>query len=196
MVSLVNNSMRTLLFLKLFLLASLTVCSQDFTASTKSGIDLKAYETFRVVPGEIIAMEDRQIDKDVFFKEMREAIVREMTGKGYKHVDDSTAQLTVSYVVETMMQTESQNFGPLGQTPVTNPAMAGQNQSWAREFRRGVMILEIEETRSKSVMWSAEGIMDATRTRGENLLDNAVRAAFRKFPDKTKKEKPKKKKKG
>ncbi len=187
--------MRTLLILKLFFLVCLVGHGQEFTTSTKSGIDLKVYETFRVVPGEIIVMEDRQIDKNAFFKEMREAVAREMTGRGYKPVDDSTAHLTVSYVIETMMQTESQNFGPLGQTPVTNPAMVGQNQSWSREFRRGVMILEIEETRSKSVLWSAEGIMDATRTRGENLLDNAVRAAFRKFPDKTKKEKTKKSKK-
>jgi hypothetical protein len=37
--------------------------------------------------------------------------------------------------------------------------------------------------------------MDATRTRGGNVVDIAVQIAFRKFPDKNKKEKPSKKKK-
>jgi hypothetical protein len=117
-----------------------------------------------------------------------------METRGYTYKEDSTAQLFVSYVVETTLASESENLGPMGLTPTANAAMVDQSRTWSRSFRQGILILEIEDQRN-NVLWSSEGIMDISRSRGGNVLDVAVRAAFRKFPDKTKKEKTKKSKK-
>ena len=105
--------------------------------------------------------------------------------RGYKYKEDSTAQLFVSYVVETTLASESENLGPMGLTPTANAAMVDQSRTWSRNFRQGILILEIEDQRN-NVLWSSEGVMDISRSRGGNVLDVAVRAAFRKFPDKTK----------
>ena len=169
---------------------------QEFTVSTKSGVDLKTYESFTVVKGDVLTAEDRQIDEDAFFTEIKTAIVREMEVRGYKFVDDPTAQLAVSYVVETTMKFESQRLGPLGQTPITNPANVDASPNWSKEFRQGSLIIDMVDSSKKSSVWSAEGVMDITRSRGGNIVDYAVRMAFKKFPDKTKKEKKSKKSKG
>jgi hypothetical protein len=179
----------TLLFLMLH-----PSLAQEFTSSTKSGVDLKVFETFTVVKGELVVQENRAIDKDEFFTEIRKSIRHEMETRGYTYKEDSTAQLFVSYVVETTLASESENLGPMGLTPTANAAMVDQSRTWSRSFRQGILILEIEDQRN-NVLWSSEGIMDISRSRGGNVLDVAVRAAFRKFPDKTKKEKTKKSKK-
>jgi hypothetical protein len=181
-----------------FWLVALTTGSfgQDFTTSTASGVDLKKYESFTVVPGSVITNSDQPINKEAFYNEIRASIVRELEVRGYKFLDDSTAQLTVSYVIETTLKMDFQRQGHIGQqVVVTNPAGTSQNQNWSREFTQGTLILEIEDNARKTSVWSAEGIMDVNRTRGGNLLDNAVRSAFRKFPDKGKKDKTPKRKK-
>lgn len=172
----------------------LMVNAQNFTTSTKSGIDLRTYETFTVVRGDLVVGEDAEIDKDAFFERIKKAIIKEMQVRGYRFQDDSLAQLRISYVVETSSRMDVVNLGPMGQAPTTNPAQMDQSQSWSREIRQGSLILDIEDASSKSVIWSAEGVMDASRTRGGNLIDYAVQNAFRKFPDKTRKQKPDKKK--
>lgn len=187
--------MKSCLTIVLFCLMMNTTRAQEFTSSTKSGVDLKVFETFTVVKGELVVRENRTIDKEEFFVEIRKSIRHEMESRGYRYSEDSTAQLFVSYVVETTLASESENLGPMGLTPTANPAMVDQSRTWSRSFRQGILIIEIEDHR-KSVLWSSEGVMDISRTRGGNVLDYAVQAAFRKFPDKTKKEKTKKPKKG
>jgi hypothetical protein len=170
-----------------FILSFSMVFGQDFQTSTASGVDLLKYETFTVVPGSVITNSDQPINKEAFFNEIRPSIIRELEVRGYKFLNDSTAQLTVSYVIETSLKMDVQQQGRLGQqVVVTNPA-GTQTQNWSREFTQGMLILEIEDTARSTAVWSAEGIMDINRTRGGNLLDNAVRSAFRKFPDKNKK---------
>jgi hypothetical protein len=170
-----------------FILFSASLFSQDFKTSTASGVDLLKYETFTVVPGSVITNSDQPINKEAFYDEIKSSIIRELEVRGYKFLNDSTAQLTVSYVIETSVKMDVQQQGRLGQqVVVTNPA-GTQTQNWSREFTQGMLILEIEDTARSTAVWSAEGIMDINRTRGGNLLDNAVRSAFRKFPDKNKK---------
>lgn len=167
------------------------VFSQDFKTSTASGVDLLSYSTFTVLPGTVITNSDQPINKEAFFKEIRPSIIRELEMRGYRFQNDSLAQLAVSYVIETTLKLDIQPQGQLApQLVVTNP-MGDQSQVWSREFTRGMLILEIEDTSRGTAIWSAEGIMDINRTRGGNLVDNAVRSAFRKFPDKTKKVKKK-----
>lgn len=184
------------LYSVLFLSMPYIMVAQNFTNATKSGIDLKAYTTFTVVRGEVIIGEDNTIDRDAFFVRFKESAIRELVNRGYQFLDDSTAQLKVSYVAKTTMRMDVLQLGPMGQTPTTNAADVSNTQNWSREFRQGTLIVGIEDIQKKSIIWSAEGVMDATRTRGGDVLDAAVRNAFRRFPDKTKRDKPGKKKRG
>lgn len=170
-----------------FVSISLHLLAQDFTTSTASGVDLLKYETFTVVRGSVIANADQPIDRQALYEAIKPSIIRELEVRGYKFTEDSTAQLTVSYVVETTIKMDVQRQGQIGQLVITNPAGGNQDQGWSREFTQGMLILEIEDTARKTAVWSAEGMMDISRSRGGNLLDNAVRSAFRKFPDKNKK---------
>ncbi len=181
-------------FLVAFVVAK-TSSAQNFETSTKKGVDLRSYQTFTVVKGAVITSNDQPVNADVFFSEIKPLIVRELKLKGYTYVD-SAADLAATYVVETTLRTETQNFGPLGQAPTTNPAMVNQPQTWSREFRQGTLIINLDDVSRRTTVWSSEGTMDISRTRGGNLLDYVVRNAFRQFPDKKKKSKPGKNKKG
>ena len=174
---------------------ALVVCSsaQNFEVAVEKGVDVKRYNTFTVVKGAVVSGGDQPIDANQLYKDITPMIVREMEQRGYVYVD-SAAELDATYVVETLMRTDVQNLGPLGQAPATNPAQVDQSQTWSREFRQGTLIINIVDAARKTTVWSAEGTMDISRTRGGNLLDYAVKNAFRKFPDKKKADKTKKKK--
>lgn len=178
----------------LFLALVAAVYAQDFEIAVEKGIDLKKYQTFTVVKGAVISGGDQPIDANALFNEIKPMIIRELQRKGYVYMD-SAAELTATYVVESMMRTDIQRLGPLGQAPATNPAMVDQSQTWSREFRQGTLIINLVDASRKTTVWSAEGTMDISRSRG-NLLDFAVKSAFRKFPDKTKADKKFKKEKG
>lgn len=194
-ISYIRNMKPVPLFL--FLILVKVSFGQDFQTSTASGVDLLSYQTFTVARGSVISNSEQPIDKEAFYKEIRTSIIREMEFRGYTFQDDSTAQLIVSYVIETTVKFDVQQQGRLGQqVVVTNPSSANQTQAWSREFTQGMLILEVEDAQKKSIIWSAEGMMDINRTREGNLLDNAVRSAFRKFPNKNKPAKGSKKKKG
>lgn len=175
-------------------LATTNLFAQDFKTATASGVDLKKFSSFTVLRGSVVANSDQPIDKEQFYTNIKASIVREMGERGYTFNDDSTAELSVSYVIETTVKLDVVQQGRIGQqVVVTNPVGGNQSQSWSNEFTQGMLILEIEDTARKTAVWSAEGVMDINRTRGGDLIDNAVRSAFRKFPDKTKKEKPSRK---
>jgi hypothetical protein len=177
----------------LLITLSAGLSAQNFTTSTTAGVDLKAFETFAVVKGEVVIAEDANFNKENFHQRIQKAIQQELQLRGYRQAADSLAQLRVSYVVESSSRMDVVQLGPMGGMPTTNPANINMSQDWSREFRQGSLFLEIEDTARKSVIWTAEGVMDASRTRGGNLVDIAVQNAFRKFPDRTKKEKPAKK---
>lgn len=194
-ISYIRNMKSVPLFLFLILVKG--SFGQEFQTSTASGVDLLSYQTFTVARGSVISNSEQPIDKEAFYKEIRTSIIREMEFRGYTFQDDSTAQLIVSYVIETTVKFDVQQQGRLGQqVVVTNPSSANQTQAWSREFTQGMLILEVEDVQKKSIIWSAEGMMDINRTREGNLLDNAVRSAYRKFPNKNKPAKGSKKKKG
>jgi hypothetical protein len=187
--------MKSIFAIGLFLAYTAAVSGQDFEIAVEKGVDLKKYQTFTVVKGAVISGGDQPIDANALFNEIKPMIIRELQRKGYVYMD-SAAELTATYVVESMMRTDIQRLGPLGQAPATNPAMVDQSQTWSREFRQGTLIINLVDASRKSTVWSAEGTMDISRTRGGNLLDYAVKSAFRKYPDKTKADKKPKKKKG
>lgn len=169
---------------------STIVSAQDFESSTQKGIDLKKYETFTLSKGEVVTSEDSKMDKDQFYKDFKRITISELGKLGYKYVEDSTAQLYVSYVVETMRVVESENVGPLGEMPQRNAGDV-QTQTWSRNFTRGSLIISMEAGKN-NLVWSSEGVMDAARTRGGNVLEYAIKSALSDFPDRTKKTKKQK----
>jgi len=183
--------MRNSILLATFFLLVIQAEAQEFITSTQKGVDLKSYTTFRVDMGEIVTAAGRNIDKQAFYNEFKILVVRELEGKGYVFAPDS-AQLSVTYVVETLVQMESQNFGPLG-GGAASPGYAGNDSHWSREFSKGMLIIDLEDIARKNTVWSATGTMDVTRARGAKLLDYCVRESFRKFPDKKSPDKKSKK---
>lgn len=175
------------------LVLSVSVSAQDFKASTQKGVDMKKYETFTIEEGEVVTSEDSKMDKAQFYKDFRRVAMEELQARGYKFVEDSTAQLSVSYVVETMRVVESENVGPLGQMPQRNAGDV-QTQTWSRDFTRGSLIIAMEAGKNNQV-WSSEGTMDVARTRGGNVLEYAIKNALREFPDKNSKKKKRRNKK-
>lgn len=174
---------------------SMNVSARQFNASTQKGVDLKKFETFTIARGEVVTSEENKVDRDQFYADFQRIVIPELERKGYRFIDDTTAHLTVSYVVETSRVVESENVGPLGQMPQRNSTDV-QTQTWSRDFTRGALILTASAGRRNPV-WSTEGSMDVARTRGGNVLEYAIRQALKDFPDKNKKaRKQKGKKKG
>lgn len=182
--------MKAFLFGALVVLISIGAHAQDFETSTQKGVDLKKYHTFTIVPGEVVTSEDSKMNKEQFYKDFVRITVKELEAKGYTFTNDSAAELTISYVVETSRIIESENVGPLGQMPQRNAGDV-QTQTWSRDFTRGSLIIAVERGKNNQV-WSSEGTMDVARTRGANVLEYAIKNALRDFPDKFKKEKKRK----
>lgn len=170
---------------------STSVWGQQFKASTQKGVDLKKYETFNITQGEIVTSEDSKVDKDQFYTDFKRIAILELERKGYKHTEDTTANLSFTYVVETSRVVESENVGPLGQMPQRNSGDV-QTQTWSRDFTRGALIISVESGKNNQV-WSTEGTMDVARTRGGNVLEYAIRNALKDFPDKNEKKRERKK---
>lgn len=181
--------MKTYGMYSLVFLLSTTVVAQDFKASTQKGVDLKKFETFTIEKGEVVLSEDSKLDKDQLYADFKRIVIAEFESRGYNYVEDTIAQLSVTYVVETSRVIESENVGPLGQMPQRNAGDV-QTQTWSRDFTRGSLIMSIEA--GKNLVWSSEGTMDVSRTRGGNVLEYAIKAALRDFPDKNDKAKKRK----
>jgi hypothetical protein len=184
--------MKAYIVYSLVFLASTTALAQEFKASTQKGVDLRKFETFRVEQGEVVVSEDTKIDKEQLFKDFKRVTISEMKDRGYKYVEDTTAQLVISYVVETSRVIESENVGPLGQMPQRNAGDV-QTQTWSRDFTRGSLIMSMEAGK-KNLVWTSEGTIDGARSRGGNVLEYAIKSALSDFPDRPKKKKKRNKK--
>lgn len=182
--------MKAFILCNVVLFLSTTVVAQDFKSSTQKGVDLKKYETFSIEQGEVMISEDTKIDKDELFKDFKRVTISEMKSRGYTYVDDTTAQLVISYVVETSRVIETEDVGPLGEMPQRNAGDV-QTQTWSRDFTRGSLIMSMEVGKN-NLVWTSEGTIDGARSRGGNVLEYAIKSALDDFPDRNKKTKKKK----
>lgn len=156
------------------------------------GVDITAYNTFRVVKGELMTPSDEQkIDKEELYKEIKKAVVQEMELRGYQHVDDSTAQLVVSYVAGAFNKIDSEVIGPMGGAPASSPMDLNQSRSVSHNSRQGFLILTVEDTRGKKELWSAESQVDLSTVDSVRALEAIVLKSYKKFPNKLKKKKKK-----
>jgi hypothetical protein len=173
----------------------LTATAQTIKTHTEKNVDLTQYETFTVLKGESVTPRDEKKASDKqLFDAVKAGVRREMEDRGYKYLEDSTAQLAVSYVAGAFDLTDAGNVGPLGQAPVDDPSQLNQSRSWSNTTREGMLVLEITDTATKKEVWKAE-TDDVPLARAEisRALDAVIYKAFKKFPSREPGKKKKKK---
>lgn len=163
------------------------MAAQSFKVVAARGVDMVTYETFMVRRGEFMTLkEERRMTEDALYERMKAAISAEMEARGYRYVEDSTAaQLWVSYVAGAFRVMDSGNVGPLGRTPVSDPAEIDQSGAWSRDSREGLLEIDVVDGRSKKELWKSSGSLtvDSADTK---MLDAAVYKAMKKFPNRKK----------
>jgi hypothetical protein len=182
--------------LKNILITCLTWCvamstvAQTMKAKTAPGVDLTTYSTFTVVKGEVMMSSDeKKIDEAKLFEGIKKGVIDEMQTRGYTYVDDSTAQLAVSYVAGAFNKTESEYLGPMGGTPASSGADLNQSRSLSHNSRQGFLVLDVIDSRSKRELWSVESQVDLSTVDSIRALESIVLRSFKKFPSKLKKKK-------
>ena len=156
----------------------------------EKGVEMTNYETFTVLKGEVMTPPDaRKVNENTLFQSVRDAVKKEMEIRGYKFVEDSTAQLYVSYVAGAYNLTEGGTTGPLGQAPAQTPADMDQSRSWSRESREGMIAIDIMDSKTKKELWQATGNLPLENVDLNHALDAIIYRAFKKFPNKNKKNK-------
>lgn len=173
--------------------SAFSAAAQSIKTHTEKNVDLTRYQTFTVVKGESVTRPDekRASDKAVF-EAIRNGVRKELEDRGYTYVEDSTAQLSVSYVTGSFDLTDAGNIGPLGQTPASDPSQMDQARSWSTTSRGGLLVIDIIDSSSKKEVWKAEANnMPLDHADLSRAVDAVIYKAFRKFPAKSV---PKKKK--
>ena len=184
----------------MFCLAFVTIAhlaqAQTIKTRTEANVDLTRYETFTVLKGESVTPKDQKRASDqALFDAIKNGVRREMEDRGYKFVDDSTAQLHVSYVAGAFDFTDAGNVGPLGQTPASDPSELNQSRSWSKTSREGMLVIDMVDGVTKKGLWKAETEnMSLDRADLARVLDGAIYKAFKKFPSRVEGKKKKKKK--
>jgi hypothetical protein len=183
--------MRTFFLYTCFSLLMVCGYGQGVETKKETDVDIAAtYTTFRVDKGEVVTLSDQRIDENAFFNSIRSAVINELTEKGYKVVDDSSAQLAISYVGEAIVRMDTENLGPLGQQPASDPSQINTSRNWSREYRQGSIVLEVQDAATKKVIWSSNGSVELSTAAGDNrVLNTFVARSFKKFPKKNKKKK-------
>jgi hypothetical protein len=169
--------------------------AQSVKTHMEKDVDLTRYETFTVIRGESVTPKDQKRGTDqALFESVRNGVRKEMEVRGYKYVEDSTAQLNVSYVAGSFDFTDAGNVGPLGQTPASDPSEMNQSRAWSNTTREGMLVLDIIDATTKRTLWKAESDdMALDRADLSQLLDAVIYKAFKKFPSRTQDKKKKKK---
>lgn len=172
---------------------ALTAQSQSIKIFTEKNVDLTQYETFTVLKGESVTRPDQKVTSDkALFEAIRNGVRKEMEARGYKYIEDSTAQLHVSYVAGSFDFTDAGNVGPLGSTPASDPSEINQSRSYSNTTREGLLVLDIIDGSSKKELWKAE-TQDMPLSRADlgRVLDATIYKAFKKFPGRAGKKKRK-----
>ena len=181
---------KIILFIGLSWCVILSTVAQSMKIKTSPGVDITTYNTFRVVKGEFMTPSDEQkIDETKLFEGIKKEVIEEMQLRGYTYLDDSTAQLSVSYVAGAFNKTESEYLGPMGGAPASNGADLNQSRSLSHNSRQGFLILAVEDVRAKRELWSAESQIDLSTVDSIRALEGIVMKSFKKFPNKLKKKK-------
>ncbi len=167
------------------LVLSFTAFAQIKVSKAKN-IDVAPSKTFAIEKGQVIALgKDKEIDEGKLFSILKEAITRVMTLRGYVLANDSTAQLIISYVYEESDRTTYQKSGPLGQTPIDDPADVDETYKMGRPSETRTLIIDIEK--NKSSIWTATCVLNGSQKDLDKVFNLTIESAFKKFPAQGKK---------
>jgi len=166
-----------------------SAAGQSVKITTDKSTDPLKYSTFRVDKGELVTVGDRKINEQKFYQALRKVIIEDLELRGYRAVEDSTAELVISYMGQGKMQLDVENVGPLGQAPVTDPSGVAPPTNWSREFREGLLVIDVVDPKSKKTVWRASTTMDISVLEEEKVINAVVYKSFKKYPVKTKKKK-------
>ncbi len=165
---------------------------QNVKVRTIKKTDFTKFETFTVIRGDFtIPKDERRISDEKFYEMLKTFIRQELELKGYKFIEDSTADFAVDYVAGAFSVTESENLGPLGGTPALDPAQQDQSRYWSNSYREGLLVLNIYNGKKENTLWTSESTVDLSTVNSERAVAAVVAKSFKKFPAKHSKKKKK-----
>jgi len=175
--------------LLIFLVVLVSACSSVRIKDVKQeqGFTIAKYKTFSFA--EVIKEGDAiGPNSEANLQLLKEAIVKEMEGKGVKLVTENPdLHVNIGAVVMTQAQTVETSF--------TNPAdrtyyMGGRNYSWESgekqvgTYRDGSVIVHLVDQKTKKLVWQgvAESVLPAKEKNVPALIQEAMKTLFTKMP--------------
>jgi hypothetical protein len=165
--------------------------AQSVKVKTIKETDFKQFETFMINMGEfaISGDEERKVSNQEFHEKLKTFVRNDLESKGYQFTEDSTADFVVDYVASVFNLDQSENLGPLGGTPATGPLSVDQSRHWSKNYREGLLVLEIYSGSKNDLLWTSESKMDLTDINPDRALSSIVVKSFKKFPKRNSKKK-------
>ena len=169
---------------------SIVSYAQSVKVKTIKETDFKQFETFTMNMGEFaVTGDERKMSNQEFHEKLKSFVVSDLESKGYQYTTDSTADFVVDYIASVFNLDQSENLGPLGGTPATGPGTVDQSRYWSKNYREGLLVLEIYRGNKKNLLWTSETKVDLTDVNPDRALSAIVAKSFKKFPKKNSKKK-------
>jgi hypothetical protein len=166
-------------FILSFLLLTSVLSNAQIKVSAQKDFKFSNYKTFAIQKGQIISsVRDQKINENNVFAVMTESINREMTMRGYTLVDDSTAELIITYVFQEGDRSAYEKAGPLGQTPKDDPADVNETN---RSTIIQTLIIEIVGRKNMNSLWTATCPIGRSSRDIYGQLDETTAQAFQKL---------------
>jgi hypothetical protein len=163
-------------------LLSFAAYSQSVKTKFVNGFDAKKYSTFRVDKGDLVVVAEQRTDEKLFYDNVKESVRGELEKKGYQYLDDSLAQLVITYVAEGVVKMEVENLGPLGQQPVSDPSQVNASRNWSREYSEASLVLTMIDAATKKTVWTATSTLAVESVNDPRIIKTIVFRALKKFP--------------
>lgn len=158
-----------------FFSISISLQSQDVKVEYDKTKDYSGYKTFTFGPSEIITpKEKKQISDKALDKLIKDALVKQLTGKGLSQ-NDSSAQLIITYVAGVFEHSETQKIGPLGQTPGSTA------QTWSNNYSQGELIIDLNDSKTKNLIWRINSQTNTAAPEASQYIDQIVDKGMKKF---------------
>lgn len=170
-----------------FLLIPFLTEAQSVKTTPDPSLKNYSFTTFRVIKGDFTTLEQAKNDEEKFFVIMKESIVKELTQKGYVLVEDSSAQVVVGYIGQSIKRLDTQELGPLGQTPTSDAAQVDASRNWSREYNENSVIIEVVDFASRKTLWRASTTFEGQPLVDVRTVNHVVYRSFKKFPANKKK---------
>lgn len=175
------------LLISVFMVLATFSVAQSVKTTADPALKDYQFNTFRIIKGDFTTLEARKGDEEKFYEIMKENIIRELTHKGYTYTEDSSAQVVVGYIGQSMKRIDTENLGPLGQTPTSDAAQIDASRNWSREYNQNSLVIEVIDFTSRKTLWRATSTFEGQPLNDMRTVGSVVYRAFKKFPANKKK---------